>query len=114
MKARRCNTNPQKEPAEDLRKDLLLISLTVPCISKIAEEFVVCDYVKPAALQVLDSNQFGAAPRSSTTLALLEMLHTWTEATGGNGSTNRTILFDYRKAFDLINHSILVSKLRCP
>ena len=65
---------------------------------------MVCDYVKPAALQVLDSNQFDAAPRSSTTLALLEMLHTWTEATDGNGLTNRTILFDYRKIFGLVDN----------
>ena len=96
---------------KDLKKDLRPISLT-PCISKIAEDVVVCDHVKPAALQVLDDNQFGAVPKSSTTLALLEMLHTWTEDTDGNGYTIRTILFDYRKAFDLIDHSILVSKLR--
>ena len=63
-------------------------------------------------LQALDSNQFGAVPRSSTTLALLEMLHTRTKATDGNGSTIRTILFDYCKAFDLVDHGVLVSKLR--
>ena len=40
------------------------------------------------------------------------MLHTWIEGTDGNGSTIRTILFDYRKAFDLIDHRILVRKLR--
>ena len=95
----------------DLKKDLRPISLT-PCISKIAEDFVVCDYVKPAALQALDDNQFGAVPKSSTTLALLEMLHIWIEGTDGNGSTIRTILFDCRKAFDLIDHRILVRKLR--
>ena len=74
---------PKKKPAKDLKNDLRPISLP-PCISKIANEFVVCDYVKPAALQVLDNNQSGAVPRSSTTLALLEMVHTWTEATDGN------------------------------
>ena len=95
----------------DLKNDLRPISLT-SCISKIAEDFVVCDYVKPAVLQVLDNNQFGAVPRSSTTLALLEMLHTWSKVTDGNGSTIRTIRFDYRKAFNLIDHSTLVSKLR--
>ena len=48
---------------------------------------------------------------SSTTLALLEMIHCWTNATDGNGSSVRTILFDYRKAFDLIDHKILITKL---
>ena len=36
----------------------------------------------------------------------------WTKATDGNGSTVRTVLFDYRKAFDLIDHGILVNKLK--
>ena len=39
------------------------------------------------------------------------MLHTWCLATGANGSTIRTIIFDYRKAFDLIDHGILIGKL---
>ena len=91
-------------------KDLCPIYLT-PCNSKIAEDFVVCDYVKPQALQILDDDQFGA-PKSSTTLAQQEMLHTWTEATDGSGSTIKTILFDYRKAFGFTDQSILVSQLR--
>lgn len=102
---------PKKKPVNDLKKDLHPISLA-PCGSKIAEDFVIYDHVKPTALQVPDDNQFGAVLKSFSTLALLEMLHTWTEATDENGSTIRTILFDYRKAFDLIDHSILVSKLR--
>ena len=32
-------------------------------------------------------------------------------STNGNGSTIRSILFDYRKAFDCINHATLVNKL---
>ena len=102
---------PKKKPVDDLKKDLHPISLA-PCGSKIAEDFVIYDHVKPTALQVPDDNQFGAVLKSFSTLALLEMLHTWTEATDENGSTIKTILFDYRKAFDLIDHSILVSKLR--
>ena len=61
--------------------------------------------------KVIDLNQYGAIPKSSTTLALLSMIHDWTLGTDGNGSTVRAILFDYRKAFDLIDHSILVNKL---
>ena len=40
------------------------------------------------------------------------MLHSWSLGTDGNGATVRTLLLDYRKAFDLIDHSILVRKLR--
>ena len=102
---------PKKKPVKEIKKDLRPISLT-PCMSKIAEGYVVDDFIKPAALQVLDDRQYGAVPKSSTTLALLEMLDSWTKATDGNGSTKRTVLFDYRKAIDLIDHGILVNKLK--
>ena len=39
------------------------------------------------------------------------MLHTWSKYTYGNGASVRVILFDYRKAFDLIDHTILGNKL---
>ena len=40
------------------------------------------------------------------------MSHSWSLETDGNRATVRTLLFDYRKTFDLIDHSILVNKLR--
>ena len=40
------------------------------------------------------------------------MTHSWIRATDGNGATIRAVLFDFEKAFDLINHHILASKLR--
>ena len=43
--------------------------------------------------------------------ALISMLHTWTKNTDGNGSTTRVMLFDFRKAFDLIDNNILSEKL---
>ena len=80
-------------------------------MSRITEDIVVSDFVKPATMKVLDCNQYGAVPKSSTTIALLSMIHHWTIETDGIGSTVRSILFDYRKAFDLIDHGILVKKL---
>jgi hypothetical protein len=35
-------------------------------------------------------------------------VHAWTSATDGTGAAVRIILLDYKKAFDLIDHSILV------
>ena len=63
--------------------------------------------MKPAVLNVLEPSQYGAVPKYSTTLALLEMLHVWSQGTDGNGTTARTVRFDNRKAFDLIDFSIL-------
>ena len=42
----------------------------------------------------------------------LDMLHNWTMATDGNGATVRTIMFGFRRAFDLIDHRVLTDKLR--
>ena len=39
------------------------------------------------------------------------MLHNWLEATDGTGSCVRTALLDYKKAFDLVDHGILIGKL---
>ena len=101
---------PKKMPVQNLTKDLRPISLT-PCLSKVAEDFVVTHHLKPAVMKVLDSNQYGAVPKSSTTIALLSIIHKWITETDGNGSTVRAILFDYRKVFDLIDHTILIFKL---
>ena len=85
---------------EDLKKHLRPISLT-PCLSKVDEEFVLVDYVKSA---VLDPSQYGAVPKLSTTQALIDILHHWTEGCDGNGATVRITLYDYKKAFDFIDH----------
>ena len=76
-----------------------------------AEDFVVDRYVKPAVLAKADSRQFGTFPGSSTSEALVSMSHAWYNATDGNGASVRVILFDFKKAFDLIDHRILVRKL---
>ena len=101
---------PKQRPVQDINKHLRPISLT-PILSKIAEEYVVDTYVKPAVLSKIDPQQFGTVPKSSTTHALISMIHSWAESTDGNGSTKRVVLFDFRKAFDLIDHHVLARKL---
>ena len=39
------------------------------------------------------------------------LVHRLLRATDGTGSTVRTALLDFRKAFDLVDHHILVAKL---
>ena len=71
---------PKVKPVENLTKHLRPISLTA-CLSKVAENFVVQDYIKPAVLKILDPNQYGAVPKSSTTHALIHMVHVWAKGT---------------------------------
>jgi len=65
------------KPIKELKKDIRPISLT-QCISTVAEDFIITQYVKPAGLSVLDPSQYGAIPKYSKTLALLEMIPSWT------------------------------------
>ena len=99
----------EEQKVEDIRKHLPLISLT-STISKLAEDFVVSSQFGPA-VQVIDSDQFGANPKSSTTQALTSMLHQWLEAMDGTGAAVRVVLFNYRQSFDLIDHGILIQKI---
>jgi hypothetical protein len=101
---------PKEKLIQDVSKHLHPISLT-PILSKLAEDFVVSEYVKPAIMEKLDPQQFGAVPCSNTTQALISMIHSWSKATDRNGAMTRVVLFDFRKAFDLVDHCILVEKL---
>ncbi|XP_068738469.1 uncharacterized protein [Montipora capricornis] len=95
----------KQTPVSDVNKHLCPISLT-PILSKVAEEYVVQDYVKPAVMQKIDPNQFGTVPNSSTTHVLISMLDAWYRGTDGNGAIARVVLFDFKKVFDLIDQHI--------
>ena len=56
-------------------------------------------------------NQFGFIPNSCATFALISMLHHWLGATDGNCAYVRAALLDYKKAFDLVDHNLLIAKL---
>ena len=100
---------PKEKLVEDLSKQLRPISLT-QFISKLAQDFVVWTHVGPAVLKIIDHDQYGGIPKSSTLFALISMFHHWLQATDGTVAAFRVVLFDYRKAFDLIDHKILVTK----
>ena len=100
---------PKGSTVEDFSSDLRPISLT-STLSKIAEACVIQREIKPTLLKVIDPKQFGFIPDSCTTFSLISMLHNWLEATNGTGSCVRIALLDYKKAFDLVDHSILIGK----
>ena len=102
---------PPKAPTvSDINKDLRPISLT-STLSKVAKGFVIYKELIPVLLSAIDPAQFGFIPGSCTTSALIFTFHYWLHARDGTGSTVRTALLDFRKAFDLVDYHILVAKL---
>ena len=102
---------PKANQITDINTHLRPISLT-SVISKVAEDFIVEKQFKPTVLEIIDKHQCGVAPRSSTTMALISMRHRWLQATDQPGIIVRTVLFDFRKAFDLIDHKQLSGKIK--
>jgi hypothetical protein len=101
---------PKQKPVKDVNMQLHPI-LLISVVSKVAEDFVVKNFVKPSVLRKIDRNQVGTISKSSTTHALISMIHKWKKQTDGSGSMVRVVLFYFKKAFDLIDHCILVDKL---
>jgi hypothetical protein len=78
-------------------------------VSKVVQVYVVDNFLKPAVLTKVDPNQYGTIPNSSTVRALISMLHSWSKSTDGNGGSDvQVMLFDFRKALNLIGQRLLV------
>jgi hypothetical protein len=60
---------------------------------------------------IIDPNQHGSLPGYSTTTALAQLLHNWLVELEKPKRAVRILFIDYRKAFDRIDHKILMSKL---
>ena len=59
---------PKQRLVQDINKDLRPVSLT-PVLSKVAEEFVVEEHVRPAVMKMISENQFGCIPINHTCVA---------------------------------------------
>ena len=90
--------------------DLRPISLT-PVLSKILEGFVF-NWIAPIVMPYIDPYQFGNVKKSSTTHALVHLVHYWLSALEEPNTLIRTCLIDFSKVFDRIDHNILLHKLK--
>ena len=90
--------------------DLRPISLTA-ALSKILESFVF-NWLAPIVMPYIDPFQFGSVKKSSTTHALVHLVHYCLSALEISNTIIRTCFIDFSKAFDLIDHHILMHKLQ--
>ena len=96
--------NP-KSADEDLRP----ISLT-SILSKILERFIYRWLLSSIRLHI-DPYQFGNIKNCSTSHQLIHLIHHWLAETDRPGNLIRSCMIDFSKAFDRIDHNILLNKL---
>ena len=92
-----------------IEKDLRPISLT-PILSKCIEK-IVRPWIMEFLEEVLDSTQYGSRQGLSTVDAMADLFHSWLLALEAPKSAIRILFLDFRKAFDLVDHNILMEKV---
>lgn len=83
----------------------------LPCISKIMERIIQRQLLHHLQENnILDPNQSGFRPKHSTTTALIKVTDEWLLAMD-EGMYTGAVFVDLRKAFDLVDHKLLLMKL---
>jgi len=99
---------PKSHPPRSIQSDLRPISLTAT-LGKILESFVG-EWILERVGCTIDNRQYGAFRQRSTTHALVDMMHHWHSTVDG-GRSVRIVFVDFAKAFDRVDHNVLMSKL---
>ena len=100
--------NGSKEDVNNYRPISIL-----PTISKLIEKWVESQFFKYLnEFNLLYKSQSGFRPKHSTESALILMTGSWLKAIN-EGKIVGCVLVDFCKAFDLVDHHILLKKLKC-
>ena len=84
-----------------------------PLYPKFANGLLQTGYLRVKSIGAkIDTRQFGSFKNSSATHALLSLTHHLLSATDASSNAVRVFLLDFEKAFDRIDHNILVNKLQ--
>ncbi|XP_015778385.1 PREDICTED: RNA-directed DNA polymerase from mobile element jockey-like [Acropora digitifera] len=105
-------TGPDDIPNWVLKSSALLLAGPItPVLSKLLEGFLfrwLLNHIKSS----IDHLQFGNINNCSTTHALIHLIHHWLAEFDNPGSIIRCCMIDFSKAFDRIDHDILLHKIQ--
>jgi len=90
--------------------DFRPISVT-PILSRIAEKLIVKHWLWPSTPVDSTVDQYAFKPTGSTTCALVSLIHDVVHMLQNN-SYVRCLMIDFSKAFDTVDHVILIRKLQ--
>ena len=100
---------PKTKPPKSIESDLRPISIT--SVAAKAVEYFPVKSMQRKIMGTLDPNQFGGIQRSSTDMALISIIDHILKSTDNSSTSVRMLLCDFSKAFDLVDHNILIDKL---
>jgi len=96
-------------PPVNVENDFVRLLLPTYGLAKIAEKFVNCHFNEYFD-EFIDDNQFGCVRNRSTTHALLKVMHELLLASDNSQNIIRVLFIDFTKAFDVIDHNVLLNK----
>ncbi len=100
---------PKVNPPKHVDSDLRPISLTT-IISKLMESFV-CIWIWDYIAEKISSDQYGYTNKTGTVHTLINLVHGWSAPTNTHHTFVRVLLLDFKKAFDHVDHTIVLCKL---
>jgi len=97
---------PKTSPPQDITQDLRPISLTAVLVKLL--ETVIVPWIREFV--ITDSTQYGGKGGTNTTHALIDFLHN-VHMSADRGHESRALFLDYKKAYDHVDHNIVIKKL---